>query len=269
MIITRAVPANIPWIEAALGRTTSRVVRRGRPSWPSQFTYDRLLQVVAAGDFYLVWDGGPPLAMLAVSAAGEPAFWSPRELAEPASYVSTMARAGGPAGVGAMMLDWVVNAAHERGDRWVRLDAGRGNEQLQQYYRDRGFSLVRTETVPGRNSGALFQRLALPTAHPFTAAPALPGRGPTSRPPGRVLAIGDEVVTADWQEGHVVDVLDPGAGAGVVPQPGEYGTDSRPAVHYRVKFDDGGERVLFEGDVTTVADIAAAAAWPLLGRLPA
>lgn len=257
MHVKRAAAADLPDVLALLNGAAERLHQRGIDQWPDSphFTADRIRPLVHAGDVYLaVAVLGTPVATITVQAGGDPDFWTPRELAEPASYLSKMARAASAPGVGASLLRWAVSAAHERGDRWVRLDAWRSNPGLHAYYADRGWAYVRTEEVAGRNSGTLFQRLALPGKHPFTSAPALPQRD--KKP--RFLVAGTEVFTRDWLRGVVTEVLDPGVGTEIVPADWEYGT-GRPPVFYRVKLGDGREVILSEADVTEAASVAAEA----------
>lgn len=61
-------------------------------------------------------------------------------------------------GLGDEILDWACWRAEEEGKSAVRLDCWRTNTALQEYYKARGFRHVRTESAPGRGSGALFER---------------------------------------------------------------------------------------------------------------
>ncbi|MFJ9558385.1 GNAT family N-acetyltransferase [Nocardiopsis sp. NPDC101807] len=61
-------------------------------------------------------------------------------------------------GLGDEILDWACRHAAAEGKSSVRLDCWRTNTALQEYYKARGFRHLRTETAPGRGSGALFER---------------------------------------------------------------------------------------------------------------
>jgi GNAT superfamily N-acetyltransferase len=186
MILTRATAADLPEVLALLNDAAARLHARGISQWPRQFGQDRIGPMVGRGDVLLVRDGGIPAATAAVTAAGDPDFWTARELAEPASYVSKAARAGGYAGLGEMLLRWITDAADARGDRWVRLDAWRDNPGLHAYYARRRWQHVRTVPAPHRNSGALFQRLALPdppARAAFTSDAGLPPQPAPARQP--------------------------------------------------------------------------------------
>ena len=251
MNITQAGLSDLPDILALLNGAADRLHARGLDQWPVPFGADRIGPLVERGEFLIVRDDGMPAATAAVSAEGDTDFWSPRELAEPASYVGKAARAPEYPGIGKILLRWVTDAAHERGDRWVRLDAWRTNTRLHAYYCARGWDYVRTVEAPGRNSGALFQRLALsdPEAREaFTGGASLPAvtRVSAADPLG-VYPAGTPVVTQDWQRGEVTGVYGPDYGYGVTRRRAGLG---RPAVAYRVRMDDGSEVIAGEEAIT-------------------
>ena len=100
------------------------------------------------------------VATTILSDDGDTDFWTPQELTEPAFYVSKVAAVDGYPGLGSALLDWCGWQAARRGGELLRLDAWRTNPDLHRYYLTRGFRHVRTVEVPGRNSGALFERPA-------------------------------------------------------------------------------------------------------------
>jgi hypothetical protein len=57
-------------------------------------------------------------------------------------------------------LDAIALEARARGDQWVRLNCWTTNTLLHAYYEANGYEHIRTVDVPGRMSGALFQRPA-------------------------------------------------------------------------------------------------------------
>ncbi len=162
MILSRATCADLEDVLGLLNGAAERLHGRGISQWPCPFGAGRIGPLIARGEVLLAREEDVPVVTGAVSADGDPDFWSPCELAEPASYVSKVARADGFPGAGEWLLRWITDAAAERGDTWVRLDAWRTNPRLHAYYAARRWYHLRTEDVPGRNSGALFQRLALP-----------------------------------------------------------------------------------------------------------
>jgi len=91
-------------------------------------------------------------------------FWDPAEDG-PGLYLYKLlvARDRAGEGLGADIVGWSVGQAARRGLPWLRLDVWRTNEGLQRYYRGLGFEHVRTVVVDGRDSGACFQRRAVPT----------------------------------------------------------------------------------------------------------
>lgn len=80
----------------------------------------------------------------------------------PALYLYKMivARRHANCGIGKIILDWAVDQATRHGYPWLRLDTWPTNAALMDYYQRHGFTHVRTECVPGRDTGALFQRPA-------------------------------------------------------------------------------------------------------------
>src|SRR6266540_2636245 len=61
---------------------------------------------------------------------------------------------------GETFIDWAGTRAADEGARWLRVDVWTTNDKLQQYYRDQGFTHVRTVVLPHNPSGAVFQRPA-------------------------------------------------------------------------------------------------------------
>ena len=163
MILSRATCADLEDVLGLLNGAAERLHERGISQWPVPFGAGRIGPLIARGEVLLVRDGGIPVATASVSADGDPDFWSPCELAEPASYVCKVAEGGR---VSRVRVNGCCGGSPtrpaERGDTWVRLDAWRTNQGLHAYYAARRWYHLRTEDVTGRNSGALFQRLALP-----------------------------------------------------------------------------------------------------------
>jgi GNAT superfamily N-acetyltransferase len=114
---------------------------------------------LAAGTTYVVEEEGAIVASLTL-AGPDPDFWTAADEPDDALYLYKFmigsARRG--TGLGDHLLDWACEQAQDQGKRWLRLDCWRENTALQRYYLRRGFAHVRTVVVPGRGSGALFQR---------------------------------------------------------------------------------------------------------------
>jgi GNAT superfamily N-acetyltransferase len=100
---------------------------------------------------------GEVVAMMALIAP-EAEFWTPEELAEPQTYISRFFVVEHGKGYGAALLEAVVARARLEGKHWVRLNCWSTNTKLHDYYIAQGFEYVRTCAIPGRMSGALFQR---------------------------------------------------------------------------------------------------------------
>jgi GNAT superfamily N-acetyltransferase len=134
--------------------------------WPSEDLMAKgMLRNINAGETFIVWDDdGTPAATITLNRWAKPELWTPEERAEPALYAqkATVARAYAGEGLGAELLDWAGTRAANQGARWLRVDAWTTNDKLQQYYRDQGFTHVRTVVLPHNPSGAVFQRPARP-----------------------------------------------------------------------------------------------------------
>jgi hypothetical protein len=62
-------------------------------------------------------------------------------------------------GLGDVLLDWACHQAEMFRCLYLRLDCHRTNTALHNYYLRRGFTLLDVRSAPGRDSGALFERL--------------------------------------------------------------------------------------------------------------
>jgi GNAT superfamily N-acetyltransferase len=78
-------------------------------------------------------------------------------------YKLIVTRAAAGLGIGAAMLDWATDRAAAWRYPCLRLDIWPTNPALGEYYLAHGFRYVRTENVLGRDTGALYERPALPT----------------------------------------------------------------------------------------------------------
>lgn len=183
MCIRLAGQDDLPSVHSLIHAAAEDLHRRGYDQWPNHsptLTPERLGTQIARGETYLVTDGDDPIATIAVADEGDPDFWTPDELDEPAVYISKAAVAVNRRGegIGHLLMRWVIDQAALAHRRWVRLDAWRTNPELQNYYRNRGWEHVRTVELPRRRSGALFQKPAVPDREArgaFTARPSLPG----------------------------------------------------------------------------------------------
>ncbi|MDO5698146.1 MAG: hypothetical protein Q4G51_09250 [Dermatophilus congolensis] len=101
-------------------------------------------------------DDGKLTAVVAVEDEGDPDFWTVTEAGEQdVRYVCRFMSEPG-SGDGDRLMNAVMAAERASGTRLLRLDCWATNEGLHDYYRKHGWRHVRTMTVPGRYSGALF-----------------------------------------------------------------------------------------------------------------
>lgn len=145
---------------------------RGSDQWSTGRTFrTRLRNSINRQETWLLLEGGVAIGTVSISTDGDPDFWQPEELAQPAIYVGKMAtrveRSG--EGLGALMIQWAQDYAARAGIGRVRWDVWRTNEDLQGYYRRLGANQLRTVDNAERWSGALFEVPAEPV-------PGLPHR---------------------------------------------------------------------------------------------
>lgn len=147
----------------ALLNDTSRWLKsRGLDQWGNGFEPDRIGPMVDRREVYIVHDGDTPIATAAASRAGDTDFWTPTELADNAVYLSkvTIARNRAGEGLGTLLFRWLIDRAARDGIALVRLDAWRTNRDLHAYYKQTGWTYIRTVEREHRRSGALFQKPA-------------------------------------------------------------------------------------------------------------
>lgn len=164
----RLRPAQIGEFDAVLallGETVERLRQRGLDQWSTWPTWrTKMRPALERGDVWLLLDDGNVIGTITAERCGDPDFWTPVELAEPAVYLSKLAirqdRTGGE--LGALLLRWASDHAYRQGCTWIRLDAWKANEGLHRYYRERGWQYLRTVANDARRSGALFQAPARP-----------------------------------------------------------------------------------------------------------
>jgi GNAT superfamily N-acetyltransferase len=181
--------------------------------WNRGFTADRIQGIMAqaAGVWVVRDEHGAPVATMTLSPDADPDFWTAGEAANPALYLSKLARDHShprSKGLGALMLRWALDYAASVSCPVMRLDAWRTNTALQAYYARQGWRYVRTVEAPGRNSGALFEHRTRrdPEVHQLLPAPKaaygwfVPGTAVdvAGRGPGEVLSVGPWPETTSW-----------------------------------------------------------------------
>jgi hypothetical protein len=133
---------------------------QGSDQWNVGRTFrNRMINSIDRGETWLMREGNEPVGTLSLSPDGDPDFWTPRELKEPALYLGKMASSLSRRGqkLGVKMIQWSREWAGIKNMNYVRWDVWRTNAELQQYYRAIGGNYLRTVEVADRWSGALFQ----------------------------------------------------------------------------------------------------------------
>ena len=131
---------------------------------------------VTAGRTWVVLPDGPGPIPATITLNGPDAdFWTEDDDPGSGLYVYKLiaARARKGAQLGDALLDFAGEQAEAQGKPWVRLDCWRTNTALHAYYLARHFQHLRTVEVPGRGSGALFQRPAAERTGQLVQAPTL------------------------------------------------------------------------------------------------
>jgi antitoxin (DNA-binding transcriptional repressor) of toxin-antitoxin stability system len=168
LAIRQAAAADLPAVTHILQNTARWLHERGIDQWPPGLPSlgpDQIAARIAQGETYLVTsEHGDPIATITAAASGDPDYWNPAELAEPAVYISKAAviRSRAGEGLGALVLRWIIDQAAVCGTRWARLDTSKTNPALQAYYQAQGWTYLRTADTLHRRGGVLFQRAAAP-----------------------------------------------------------------------------------------------------------
>jgi GNAT superfamily N-acetyltransferase len=182
MTIRRALPDDLYTVLCILHAAADALHERGIDQWPDgspTLGPGKIGAQIGRGEFWIAEDGAGPVAVIAISPVGDRDFWTSAELDEPAVYLSKAAVLPSQAGrgIGAALFRWACDYASRLGVGWVRLDAWRTNTGLHDYYAQRGWQRIRAMTVPGRKSGVLFARQAMPdleARETFTVAAPVP-----------------------------------------------------------------------------------------------
>ena len=163
--LRRARPEEAPKVLDLLENVVTWLHERGSDQWSARQHWPRkMAPAFAAGEVWLLLDGDILAGTVTLGSRPDPDFWSVEERTAPAVYLSKMVvhRAYSGGGLGDLLLAWAGDRAHRDGVPLLRLDAWRTNVALHRYYLDRGWRQVRTMSVPGRGSGALFEIDAVP-----------------------------------------------------------------------------------------------------------
>jgi len=183
-VMHQAGPADLEDVMGLLNQRIRWLRQRGSEQWNRGRDFrTKAAESIDRRNTWLLRDGDASIGTLTLTPEGDPDFWTPDELRDPALYVgkmaSTVRRRG--EGLGSLMLSWAQDWAARSGFDLLRWDVWRTNEQLQDYYRSIGGQYIRTVHPAHRWSGALFQI-----------------------PVGRIANLSDDVVTCSLAEtGHV------------------------------------------------------------------
>ncbi|MGH8880252.1 MAG: GNAT family N-acetyltransferase [Stackebrandtia sp.] len=167
MLIRPATPADVPRLLGLRDEAARWLASKGSDQWASDWPnpdtmVDTIRQAVAAGQTWCVETGDQVIATITLDNTIYPGLWTPNELAEPARYAHRVIvdRDHAGASLGSELLDWAGTQAVAAGATWLRVDVWTTNTELQDYYRQQGFTHVRTVVRDDYPSGALFQRPA-------------------------------------------------------------------------------------------------------------
>jgi ribosomal protein S18 acetylase RimI-like enzyme len=136
--------------------------------WPDQTAMNaRVAKGISDGLTWMVEDASTLVGTITCRERGTDYLWTPDELRDPAVYVSRLIVSRGYAGqgIGAALIDWAADrAARDWQANWIRVDVWTTNAGLHEYYKNQGFTHLRTKEVATEweyPSAALFQK---PTA---------------------------------------------------------------------------------------------------------
>lgn len=153
-----ATGSDVEAVVDLLNEAGARLADRGLDQWGvGWMSRQRMLPMIERGETWIAEDDeGIPFVTVSLSDDPDPDFWSPAELQTPALYLNKLASR--IPGAGEWAMEWALRHAGALGYDVLRLDAWATNTGLHEYYRTRGWTHLRTMRVPGRRSGALFER---------------------------------------------------------------------------------------------------------------
>jgi GNAT superfamily N-acetyltransferase len=168
MIIVQAELADLPRLVKFRTDSAAWLSKLGTDQWAKPFPADHMVQSIRNAEVFLIKEGlrSDPAATVTLDRDADPRLWTLSEQAEDALYVHKLSVARQYAGMdlGGRILDWCGDRAARAGARWLRLDAWTTNSKLHAYYRDHGFTHVRTSADPSVVSGWAAQRPAALTS---------------------------------------------------------------------------------------------------------
>jgi hypothetical protein len=158
-----------------LYRRAEWLASRGSDQWSNTTKWPQAIESAIGNrhTWLLLGVDQVPCATITLSTVGDPDFWTPEELRAPAVYLSKLAtNLSIRRNLGALTLQWAIDMAFQLGHHPVRLDAWKTAAGLHRWYEQHGWTKLRIQEVPGRNSGALFEHPAQPGIVPeFATVP--------------------------------------------------------------------------------------------------
>lgn len=163
MIVTRAVPSDLPRLVRFRSDTASWLSTKGIDQWSTPFPDSLIMQSITQGEVYVIREreAGDIIATVTLDQHADPLLWTTREMKDPAIYIHklTVDRRHSGKGLGVQIIEWARIRAASQGLEWMRLDAWTTNRKLHSYYTSLGFLHVRTVHDPAvGGSGWVAQR---------------------------------------------------------------------------------------------------------------
>jgi GNAT superfamily N-acetyltransferase len=165
LTIRAAYPEDLPAVAQLLDDAGAWMRNQGiTDQWPIRFPLSDLSSRVDHGEIHIAYDGQAPVGTFALDWIADPEFWRDEHANADAGYLHrlTVARTHAGQGIGAQLVEHAAELVLRSGRRLLRLDCAKHNTRLHDYYRQLGFTHMRTVDLAHRKSGALFERPAAP-----------------------------------------------------------------------------------------------------------
>lgn len=161
-VIRQARLADTGVIMGLISEAATWLAGKGLDQWQGPSGRRRLLvkRDIEFGSVFVVIRLGRVVGTITIDDLPDADFWRDDDQVHTAHYIHRMAvaRSESGKGLGVALLDWAAARARRHDKVFLRLDAWSSNELLHQYYKGLGFVMLRNIPVPGRGSGALFER---------------------------------------------------------------------------------------------------------------
>jgi GNAT superfamily N-acetyltransferase len=170
-VIRRATEADVPAMVALRREAEAWLAGRGIEQWTRKWEGigdEKLRRAARQGRAWIISVRGDAGGTVSLGGPDED-LWHVEDGPALQVYKMIVARRHAGRGLGSLILDWATDQAARHGHPWRRLDTWPANPGRMDYYRAQGFTHVRTERVPGRDTGALFERPADRTTFPGPA----------------------------------------------------------------------------------------------------